>query len=203
MVANSARWVYEGKGMGYDDYYYIFTNNVPITWLLHELYSLSAESVHYPYNPEFIWIQFQCLQHAIAVFFSAMTVLLISKNITCSALTLLVNAILLGLSPWKIIPYTDAATIAFPVIVLFLYAVFLTMKSRWKYVIWFFLSFLGVFGGIMKATCYVTFIAIVIVDVIWVLFGKETVVAKVKQLLLRISLVVCGFLLASLCKSGT
>lgn len=68
MVANSARWVFEGGEMGYGDYYSIYTNNVPITWLLYRLYSYTANSASYPYNPEFVWIQFQCAQRSVAVF---------------------------------------------------------------------------------------------------------------------------------------
>ena len=69
MVANSARWIFEGGELGYGDYYTIFSNNVPITWLLYRLYSFSSNLPNYPYNPEFIWIQFQCVMFSAAVFF--------------------------------------------------------------------------------------------------------------------------------------
>ncbi|MBE5866910.1 MAG: hypothetical protein E7292_12030 [Lachnospiraceae bacterium] len=202
MVANSARWLYEGKDLGYDDYYYIFTNNVPITWLLHELYSFASEWKGYPYNPEFIWIQFQCAMHALTVFLTAMTVLLISKNVGLSGLVLIVNMILLGLSPWKVIPYTDAAPIAFPILTLFLYVVFLQMKSRWKYLLWFMVCLVGMLGGIMKATCYVTLIAIVIVDCIWVMLQGQNAVARMKELAVRMAVLACGIALAVCCRNG-
>lgn len=202
MVANSARWFYEDGYLGYDDYYYIFTNNVPITWLLYKLYSFAVEFAGYPYNPEFIWIQFQCLMHAVTVFFSAMTVLLITQKVSASGVALLVNMIFLGLSPWKIIPYTDATPIVFPVAVLFCYAVFMRMKSRWKYLVWFVVAFLGVLGGIMKATCYVVLIAIVIVDFVWILMNEEKVLLKVRELAVRGGVLALGFLIAIGCKNG-
>ncbi len=202
MVANSAKWIYQGEGLGYDNYYYIFTNNVPITWLLNRLYSFARQWTAYPYNPEFIWIQFQCAMHAVTVFFAAMTVLLVSKNVGLSGLVLLVNMVILGLSPWKIIPYTDAAPIAFPVLTIFLYVVFLKMKSRWRYLLWFLVSLVGMLGGIMKATCYVTLIAIVIVDCIWVVLQKDKALEKVKELALRLVLLACGIALATCCKNG-
>lgn len=129
MVANSARWIYEGGELGYDNYYTVFSNNVPITWLLYRLYSVSAGLTQYPYNPEFIWIQFQCLMLVLAGFFSSAAVLLTGRSIACASITLFLNSVLLGLSPWKIIPYTDAATIAAPVFILFLYAIFSTVKK--------------------------------------------------------------------------
>lgn len=201
MVANSARWVYDGGELGYDDYYTFYSNNIPITWLLYELYSISSELPDYPYNPEFIWIQFQCIMFSAAIFFSVMTVLIISKKVGTCVLTLLINSLLLGLSPWKMIPYTDAGTIAIPVFIIFLYALFLQLKSKWKYVLWLFMIFAGVLGGIMKATCYVTLIAILLVDFSWILFHKVTIWQKLKQLMLRMVLLLCGFMLASLCKT--
>lgn len=202
MVANSARWVYEGQGMQYGDYYSIFTNNVPITWLLHELYSYSAQAPFYPYNPEFIWIQFQCVQHALSVFLSAMTVLLVSKNVSCCVLTALVNAVFLGLSPWKVIPYTDASTIAFPVAVIFLYALFLRQKSKWRYAIWLLMAFTGCLGGVMKATCYVALIAVVCIDFWWNCLEKEKIIMKIKRFSGRMLLLVCACFLVSCCREG-
>lgn len=202
MVANSARWIYEGRDLGYDDYYTIYSNNIPITWLLYKLYCISNELPNYPYNPEFIWIQFQCLIFSAAIFFSSLTVMIISKKISFSVLTLTVNCLLLGLSPWKIIPYTDAVTIATPVFIIFLYSLFLCIRSKYKYILWLFMIFAGVLGGIMKASCYVTLIAIVLVDFIWVLFTQDRMIAKMKELMLRVALLICGFLLASCCKNG-
>lgn len=202
MVANSATWVFEGGELGYEDYYQIYSNNIPITWLLYRLYSLSNEIAGYPYNAEFIWIQFQCVMFSAAVFFAAMLTLTVSKKIAPCVLALLLNGFLLGLSPWKIIPYTDASTIAVPIFILFLYAAFRRLKGKGRYALWLLLMFTGFWGGIMKATCYVALIAVLLVDFVWVLTGEEGVVQKGKALLCRGSLLLCGLLLASLCKSG-
>ena len=80
MVANSARWLYEGQTLGYDDYYTIYSNNIPVTWLLYQLYSFASGLKGYPYNPEFIWIQFQCVMLSLAVFCSVLLVLQVSKE---------------------------------------------------------------------------------------------------------------------------
>lgn len=200
MVANSARWVYEGGEMGYGDYYTIFTNNVPITWLLYRLYSFSSSLSGYPYNPEFIWIQFQCVMFSAAVFFTVMTVLITCRKIAVSILTLLINCLLLGLSPWKIIPYTDGSTIAVPVFTIFLYALFLRLKSKWKYALWLLMAFAGIVGGILKATCYVPLIAIVLIDFAWEMFEKIPLLPKLKRLALKIVLLLCGYFLAIHCR---
>lgn len=202
MVAKSAVRVYEGKDLGYGDYYYIFTNNLPVTWLLNRLYEFASGISGYAYNTEFIWIQFQCAVHGAAIFFSGMTALLISGDVGLSGLVFVVNAIVLTLSPWKIIPYTDASTIGFPIVTVFLYAVFLRMKSRWRYGAWLGMAFLGALGGIFKATCYVMLIAIVMIDFVWMVCEKGQLRVKAGNVLLRCGLLAGGLFLAGLCKNG-
>lgn len=199
-VANSARWIYAGGELGYDDYYNVYSNNVPITWLLYKLYAFASSVSRYPYNPEFIWIQFQCLMLAAALFFSTMNVLLICKKISFAAMNMLVAGLFLGLSPWKIVPYTDTSTIAVTVFILFLYILFLRTKTGWRYAIWVFLVFTGVLGGIMKATCYIMLVAVVLADFMWILFQETSVSSKCKELTLRIVLFLCGLILAACCK---
>ena len=202
MVANSARWLAQGQGMGYDDYYYIYSNNVPITWLLYILYQFSASLAGYAYNPEFIWIQFQCILYALAVFLAAMTVLLVTRRIAPALLCLLTSLLFLGLNPWQIIPYTDAGTIAMPVLTVFLYALFRYVKGKIRYAVWFLTVFTGVIGGILKATCYIALIAAVAMEILWLLSGKEGIRRKLKKLGLELVLLTCGMTAALWCRNG-
>lgn len=202
MVANSARWVYEGGELGYDDYYTIFSNNIPVTWVLYKLYSISASMTGYPYNPEFIWIQYQCILLSVAVLCSALTALIISSDIGISAITLGFVSFFLGLSPWKIVPYTDGCSIVFPILLLFLYSLFRKSKRRWcGCVLWFLVILAGCLGGIIKATCYVTLIAIVAVDFYWMITDEVSVIVKLKKTGCKLLLLVLAFFLASLVKS--
>ncbi len=200
MVSDSAQWLYEGKGLGHGDYYNIWTNNIPITWILYKLYSFAKGFSNYPYNPEFIWIQFQCVMFSASVFFTVMGVLLTSRKIGVSILTLLINSLFLGLSPWKIIPYTDGSTVAIPVFIIFLYILFLHLKSKWRYTLWFLMAFSGVLGGIFKATCYVPLIAILLIDFTWGMFEKDPFLPKLKRAVFKIGLFLCGYFLAVCCK---
>ena len=202
MVANSARWIFEGGELGYDDYYTIYSNNIPITWLLYKLYCFSSGMKEYPYNPEFIWIQFQCVMLSLAVLCSVLLVLRVSKNLGTSVITLIFNIAFLGISPWKIIPYTDGCTIAMPVMILFLYSMVRGRKSRWSYALWFLLMFLGCLSGIMKATCYVAVIAIVIIDIFWTVSEESDVRSRLYGLGGKMLLLVIAFCLASWCRQG-
>ena len=202
MVANSARWIFEGGELGYDDYYTIYSNNIPITWLLYKLYCFSSGMKAYPYNPEFIWIQFQCVMLSLAVLCSVLLVLRVSKNLGTSVITLIFNIAFLGISPWKIIPYTDGCTIAMPVMILFLYSMVRGRKSRWSYALWFLLMFLGCLSGIMKATCYVAVIAIVIIDIFGTVSEESDVRSRLYGLGGKMLLLVIAFCLASWCRQG-
>ena len=203
MVANSARWIFEGGELGYDDYYTIYSNNIPITWLLYKLYCLSSGMKTYPYNPEFIWIQFQCVMLSLAVLCSVLLVLRVSKNLGGSVIALIFNIFFLGISPWKIIPYTDGCTIAMPVMILFLYSLLRDCKSKWKCFFWFLLMFLGCLSGIMKATCYIAVIALVIIDADWTVFEEDSSVrSRLCRLGGKMILLVTAFCLAAWCKQG-
>lgn len=202
MVANSARWIFEGGELGYDDYYTIYSNNIPITWLLYKLYCFSSGMKAYPYNPEFIWIQFQCVMLSLAVLCSVLLVLRVSKNLGTSVIALIFNIAILGISPWKIIPYTDGCTIAMPVMILFLYSMVRGRKSRWSYALWFLLMFFGCLSGIMKATCYVAVIAIVIIDIFWTVSEESDVRSRLYGLGGKMLLLVIAFCLASWCRQG-
>ncbi len=202
MVANSARWVFEGKDIGYGDYYTIYCNNIPIVWLLYKLYAFASTMSGYPYNPDFIWIQFQCAVLSAALFFSVMTVFLVSKKIAVVMMTLLLNGLFLGVSPWKIIPYTDVVTIVFPVWIMFVYALILHTKSKWKYVLYFLLYFTGILGGIFKATCYIVLIAVVLIDFLWIFCDRASLLKKAKQVLLCLAVLTCAYMLAACCRAG-
>lgn len=203
MVANSARWIYEGGELGYDDYYTIYSNNIPVTWLLYKLYCFSSGLKTYPYNPEFIWIQFQCVMLSLAVFCSVLLILRLSRNLGISLIALIFQSVFLGISPWKIIPYTDASTVAIPVVLLFLYAMFrYCNKKNGKYFLWLLLMCLGILGGIMKATCYVTLIAILLVDLLWSILEETPFRIRMRRIGIKAILLAAAFCMGIWCRQG-
>ena len=202
MVANSARWIYEGGDLGYDDYYTIYSNNIPVTWLLYKLSTFSAGLKGYPYNPEFIWIQFQCFMLSLAVFCSVLLVLQVSRNLAASVIALIFQSFFLGFSPWKIIPYTDGSTIAMPILILLLYALFRKAQRKRKYFLWFLVMFLGYFSGIMKATCSVALIAVLLVDLVWSVLEETPIRTRLCDIGLKFLILIAAVVLGTLCKQG-
>lgn len=70
---------------------------------------------------------------------------------------------LIGLSPWVAIPYSDSATLVFPILILWLY---LAEPGRpvFKYLKWAAIGSLGIFGYGIKPTVMITVIAVVCIE---------------------------------------
>ena len=104
---------------------------------------------------------------------------------------------LVGLSPWVSIPYSDSVALLFPVLVLFLY-----MQSdslhNWIYEGLLFISigFLSVIGYKIKPQVIITIIAIVI------LYFEHIVMTKQKERIRRISVQIGGILLGGIFAFG-
>ena len=200
MVDNSARWLYEGQTLGYDDHYTIYSNNIPVTWLLYQLYSFASGLKGYPYNPEFIWIQFQCVMLSLAVFCSVLLVLQVSRNLGISVIALVFQSIFQNLSLEDYSLYgrkhhchadPDSST-----------GIHCSEWEKTEIPLWFLIMFLGCLGGIMKATCYVTLIAVVLVDLVWSAWEEVPMRKRLQKIGLKILLLIAAFRLGAFCKHG-
>ena len=73
--------------------------------------------------------------------------------------------ILVGLSGWIMIPYSDSTGIIFPILILYIYTIIKENdNSRWKYVGIFSLTFLGYVGFQIKPMVVIVLIAVVIIE---------------------------------------
>ncbi len=164
MIANSVRDIFAGGDMGYGTYYLVFTNNLPIMYLLLKLYEFAADLKNYPYELEFIWVQFQCLMVSLSVMLSAFTVFFATKKKLPTLFTLCFSTLIVGLTPWEVIPYTDVASIFLPIMLLFFYVLYCKVSNPVRYAFLALAIGTGLFGGILKATVYVALIAILLIE---------------------------------------
>ena len=103
----------------------------------------------------------------IEAFISAITAYLIyrvthiiTNDAKASYLAWVIYALLLGLSGWVIVPYTDMTVILLPLLI---YYIYLRMSGdRRDYIRWFFIAFFTAAGFIVKPTVAIMLIAIVI-----------------------------------------
>ena len=78
-------------------------------------------------------------------------------------LTLFVNVLMVGTSPWFYVPYSDSYGIIWPSLLIFIYVVFLR-RSRHTFIKWFLLSAIAYIGYSIKPTVIFIFLSICVID---------------------------------------
>ncbi len=146
------------------DFYYLsmYSNNIPIGYLLGRLLRVAVNMQQYPYPiHEFIWIQVNCILFSIAGFFCCLTVKRMTKRLLPVAASFLLYVAVVGISPRKIAPYTDTYGMVFPIISLYCYVCYRQARREWGK--WAYLSaslIAGMAGGLVKPSIYIVVIAI-------------------------------------------
>ena len=149
--------------LGYHYYFSVFSNNIPILYILGRLYRKAAEMQNYPYNYDFICIQVNCALISIAGFFSCLTVKKITKKLMPTVAVFLLYLALVGISPWKIAPYTDTYGLIFPVMCIYFYICYRHAKKTWCKCICILLSLVfGMWGSFVKPNLYIIIIALML-----------------------------------------
>ncbi len=173
MVVNtSAESAALGTPLGYFAYYSIYTNNLPIVYILKELYRM-AESMGYEIC-KFLWIQVNCGLISIGGFFCCLTVKKLTRKLvpTCAAFFLYLA--LAGVTPWKIAPYTDTYGMAFPVMGIYFYFCYREAKKPVPKCLLAALAMIGgMAGGLIKPSAYIVVIAVLAAESVGWLAGDR------------------------------
>lgn len=193
IVTANAITIAEGIPQGYNYYFSVYTNNIPITYILAKLYEFTKKMIDYPYMTEFIWYQVNCMLISLGGFFCCMTVKKITNEVMPTVIALLIYIALAGTSPWKINPYTDTYAMAFPIMAIYFYYTYREAENMWAKYLCSFLAIFSMFiGGNIKPSVYVVLIAIISVEILHFLFNVKK---EWKYLLFQIFLVIvllCG-----------
>lgn len=147
--------------MGYQYYFSMYHNNIPIAYILGRLYRKAMEMQNYPYINDFIWIQVNCALISIAGFFCCLTVKKLTKKLLPVVAVFFLYLVLAGISPWKIAPYTDTYGMIFPVMCIYFYVSYRKAGHIWSKIINILLSVaVGMAGGFIKPNLYIIVIAL-------------------------------------------
>ena len=168
-VVSGAAWNYAiGEPMGQDSYFSVYSNNIPIVYVLGKIYSFAAKhAATYPYPTDFIWIQVNCIMFSVAGIFTCFSVKKLTDNVVAEILTFFIYVALVGISPWKIEPYTDAYGLVFPIASLYFYLSYRKSERKWVKCVCLVLSMLiAAVGGFIKPNLHIFVIAIVVVELI-------------------------------------
>ncbi len=161
VVRAEALRITEGIPAGYSVYLSMYSNNVPMVYILKELYNKAAELGHYPYVYEFLWLQVNCGLISIGGFFGCLAVKKLTGKFLPALFSLLLYLALPGISPWKIAPYTDTYGIAFPIMCIYFCICYKDAKSAvGKYLFIILALASGTAGGLIKPSAYIVVIAV-------------------------------------------
>ena len=166
-VVEGARALAHSVPIGEEQYFAIYSNNVPITYFMALLYDKAERMANYPYPYDFIWIQVICAMISVAGFVMCMAV---RKMLRKPAAVLAAFFLYIGCvcaTPWKTAPYTDMFAVLFPVLCLSIY-VFCCHEKRSvkKCLLWVLILVSAIAGALVKPTVLVVLIAIVVMEIL-------------------------------------
>ena len=157
----------KGIPMGYEYYYSMYPNNVPITYLLGRFYRVAMNHQEYQVTPAYIYMQLNCLFYSLAGIFSCLSVKKLTRRVLPVVAIIFTYTILVWGSGWKIAPYTDSFAIVFPIVSVYLYLCAMETEENkaWKRGIFVLSSLLiSVIGGFVKPNLYIVTIALIIME---------------------------------------
>lgn len=194
MVRGIARDIAQEKPLGEFTYLSVYTNNLPISYIMGWLLKKAKSITGYPYFHEFIWIQVNCVFISVAGFFSCLTVKKLTHRLMPVAAAFLMYLALAGISAWKIAPYTDTYGMIFPIMCVYFYLCCRDAEKRAVKCLYAALALLcGMTGGLIKPSVYVMVIAVLGVEFVDFLRKRgNTWKYFVLQLLLAAGLFVAG-----------
>ncbi len=164
------KYAYE-QSIGYYSYLSIYSNNIPICYILGRLLRRAMEIPNYPYAGDFLWIQVNCVLISLAGFFCCLTVMKLIRQIMPVVVAFFLYLTLVGISPWKIAPYTDTYGLIFPILCIYLYVCYRQARHMWSKWIYIVLAVtVGMAGGIVKTNLYIVVIALLMTEFISVLW---------------------------------
>lgn len=112
-------------------------------------------------NIDFSLVILSVLLLNLSAWFITKCAAIIFKDRYYSILTLFIYSIYVALSPWMVIPYSDTCSIIFTIMVLYFY---LNRKNMNPYLAYGLIFSLSLIGYLIKPTCIIVLIAIVVIE---------------------------------------
>lgn len=157
------------------DFWYFsqYTNQIAITAVLAWIQELPC-FLGYNTWAYFVCILVDCGLINLAGFFAALSLRRLTGSGTAALLSYALFAVLVGISPWIVVPYTDTYSILFPSLVFYLYLLARDAKSKKaELFLWFLIGFLGRFGMMIKPNSGMIFIAILVMELVKLIGEKK------------------------------
>lgn len=160
-----------------------YISSCPNNFLLLYYYMIVAKLSHIPYNAHeninLLLTIINCLLYSISSYLLYMCTYKITDDVDSADFSWFLYVILVGSSPWVIIPYSDSLALIIPILCLFIY-IYLEKEYILKYILLCLISFMS-FN--IKPQCLIVFIAICFIDILKHLNKKEFKVLLIKMVL--------------------
>lgn len=169
VVQGSRAIAHDSLGMFDYAYYSVYPNNLEIT-LLFSLIIRLAHSIGLHEHEYFCLILFQCGICWLAGILLYQTLKAIRLSPTFVLAGCVLFLVLVGMSPWVVIPYSDATGLVFPILITYLYVDCPKRLNGWK---WFLIAAISYFGCRIKPQICIITIAILIVSVLGTISRRE------------------------------
>ena len=137
----------------------------------------------------FALLVFQCMIYWIVGVVLFYIILVLKKDYRIAIFTYILYIILVGLSPWVSIPYSDSVALFFPAVILALYVKKPSQKFI-NYLRWYMIAFFSYVGYRIKPQAIIITLAIVCVHILLVFIKNEYDVNVSK----RATAFICGLL---------
>ncbi len=173
-----ARMLSGGESLGESAYLSKYPNNIFLTWLLTSFLRLhqAAGILDADSGSSMAVIVVQCALSSCTGLLVWKTALRLWKSPKAAWAAALFYCVLVGISPWMMIPYSDSLGLIIPMLALYLY---LSMKNGrrlpWK---WALIGLLAYWGYRLKPTCVICVIAIAGVEALKLLGGGLTLLKE-------------------------
>lgn len=93
VVAGAVYNIYDGISIGENSYFQIYSNNVPITYVLFKIYEFARNHFDTTLVADIYWVKLQCFLFALSGLFVSFTVLLISKKISITFIATILSCL--------------------------------------------------------------------------------------------------------------
>ena len=180
------------------NYFSIYPNNLLLAWF----FSVVERAAHALGLHELEYYVILCVQCLFSAATGVLLFLILEKllhDTRLSAFGYALYLLLVGLSPWVSIPYSDSVGLLFPTLILFLYLYRDRTKHRWA--IWMAIAFLSWIGYKIKPQILILPIAIVIIRLL-ALLRSEKPFSCVRRLPALAAGALCAVLLTNLAISS-
>ena len=180
----------------------VYPNNITLVWIFSELFKLKSRIPFLAYSNDLvIIIALNCLVSTLTGLLTYKVVKRLT-NVRWAVFSWMVYVLLVGLSPWMVITYSDALALFFPILIFYIYTS--DFSTKLVLVKWFFIGMLSFIGYHIKPQVVIVLIAILIVEAWKGLFvdlrGKMRLVAVIA--VLAVSFVLTGALNQGIVKNA-